>query len=496
MASQDEPSLLDKLDTVAPASLKSFDAFPKLPTTYKSRSEGRGFYTVLIGLVAFFLILNDITEFIWGWPDYEFGVDRDAGSFMNVNLDIVVNMPCRYLTVDLRDVVGDRLYLSKGFRRDGTLFDVGQATSLKEHAAALSARQAVSQSRKTRGFFAWLGSSGSSGYKKTYNYKPDGGSCRVYGSVGVKKATANLHITTLGHGYTSRVHVPHDQMNLSHVITEFSFGPFFPEIAQPLDNSFELTTDPFVAYQYYLRVVPTTYVAPRSKPLDTNQYSVTHYTRVLSHDNGTPGIFFKFDIDPIRLTIIQRTQSFVQFLIRCFGVIGGVFVCASWALRIGSHAVEIVTGPSDGGALAPQTAARASGLRTKWGGENLRARPGSLGRVVRQGNSWVVEGGSPYTSYAGSPASPFPASPYSPAPPSAVPPPPMSARSLSGPSAPSAHGLGLTPGAYEPGDPPASARSPYSPHPAAASPLTNYSVFPPTPAPGAGFPRRAEVVSV
>lgn len=32
-------------------------------------------------------------------------------------------------------------------------------------------------------------------------------------------------------------------MNLSHVITEFSFGPYFPDITQPLDNSFELTQD-------------------------------------------------------------------------------------------------------------------------------------------------------------------------------------------------------------------------------------------------------------
>lgn len=33
------------------------------------------------------------------------------------------------------------------------------------------------------------------------------------------------------------------EMNLSHVITEFSFGPYFPDITQPLDNSFELTHD-------------------------------------------------------------------------------------------------------------------------------------------------------------------------------------------------------------------------------------------------------------
>ena len=32
-------------------------------------------------------------------------------------------------------------------------------------------------------------------------------------------------------------------MNLSHVITEFSFGKYFPEITQPLDNSFEVTHD-------------------------------------------------------------------------------------------------------------------------------------------------------------------------------------------------------------------------------------------------------------
>ena len=30
-------------------------------------------------------------------------------------------------------------------------------------------------------------------------------------------------------------------MNLSHIITEFSFGPHFPDIVQPLDDSFEAT---------------------------------------------------------------------------------------------------------------------------------------------------------------------------------------------------------------------------------------------------------------
>ena len=93
------------------------------------------------------------------------------------------------LSVDLRDAVGDRLYLSDSFRRDGTLFDIGQATSLKQHAAALSARQAVAQSRKSRGLFATLFRKANDGYRPTYNYKPGAAACRVFGTVGVKKVT-------------------------------------------------------------------------------------------------------------------------------------------------------------------------------------------------------------------------------------------------------------------------------------------------------------------
>ena len=73
-----------------------------------------------------------------------------------------------------------------------------------------------------------------------------------------------------------------------------------------------------MAYQYFLAVVPTTYIAPGTKALHTNQYSVTHYTRILEHDSGVPGIFFKFDIEPLNMVVHQKTTTFVQFLIRYF----------------------------------------------------------------------------------------------------------------------------------------------------------------------------------
>ncbi|KAJ6543569.1 DUF1692-domain-containing protein [Mycena vulgaris] len=510
MSFDGEASILEKLDAAVPAPLAQFDAFPKLPSTYKSRSDSRGFLTIFVGLVTFMLMLNDIGEFIFGWPDHEFSVDTVQGSVMSINVDLVVAMPCSFISVDLRDAVGDRMFLSAakgGIRRDGTKFDVGQASTLKEHSEALSVRQAVSQSRKSRGFFSSILQWDSTPYMPRYKHEPDARGCRISGQLDVKKVTANLHITTLGHGYASHEHVDHSLMNLSHVITEFSFGPYFPDITQPLDNSFEVTHDPFVAYQYFLHVVPTTYVAPRSAPLHTNQYSVTHYTRVLSHHSGTPGIFFKFDLDPMSLTIHQRTSSFLQLIIRCVGVIGGVFTCMGYAIRVTTAAVEAVTGDS-AGEITPSATASASALRTKFSGASLRSRPKS-GRLIPQGNGWVLEstpgspaaygGGSPYgTPVSASfptPASPYAASPNGPYTPGA-----------SQPGTPSGVGLGFPSGTFGPGapPPPMSARSssglaPRTPGVSSPRPLSvgggmgsmpgtpQYGVFPPTPLPGSGF---------
>jgi hypothetical protein len=99
---------------------------------------------------------------------------------------------------------------------------------------------------------------------------------------------------------------------------------------------------------FYLHVVTTTYVAPRSQPLHADQHSVTHYERMLKLHSGVPGIFFKFDIEPVRLTLIQRITTLAQFFNRSVplppfgvlspssslfhrgvGVIGGIFVSAS-----------------------------------------------------------------------------------------------------------------------------------------------------------------------
>jgi endoplasmic reticulum-Golgi intermediate compartment protein 2 len=175
---------------------------------------------------------------------------------------------------------------------------------------------------------------------------------------------------------------------------------------------------------------------------------------------------------------------------RWAGVVGGVFVCASWALRATDRMITVVIGPDDTDSIAPTPDSPRS-RRRKWTGTALRARPGS---TPYRPASWADNGGggsSPYSSnysgssHAGSPSAGSPMlsySPYSPMAPS-----PLSGRtpSSTGFSAPgSASGLGLPPNLFGQGPPPSS-RTPAtaatlgSPVPGLSTPP--YSPFPPTP---------------
>lgn len=345
-------NILAELDKIAP--IKSFDAFPKVQSTYTTRSRRGGILTAVVGVIIFLLTLNDLGEYLYGEPSYEFHVDREITSDLQLNVDLTIAMPCHFLSIDLRDVVGDRLHLSDDFVKDGTTFEVGRATSMNpSQPTAPSAHKIIrdahrsprpgkslshtSTKRRTlSGISALFSRSPNphSAYRPTRNLVQDGPACRIYGSVGVKKVTANLHITTLGHGYMSWEHTDHKLMNLSHIIHEFSFGPFFPAIAQPLDLTYETATEPFTIYQYFLSVVPTTYINARRNIIRTSQYAVTDYSRVVEHGRGVPGIFFKFDLEGLSMTVQERTTTLYQFLIRLVGVIGGVWTTAAFALRV------------------------------------------------------------------------------------------------------------------------------------------------------------------
>lgn len=54
----------------------------------------------------------------------------------------------------------------------------------------------------------------------------------------------------------------------------------------------------------------------------------------MAHGQGVPGIFFRYDLEPIHVTVQETSVTLAQFLLRIAGIIGGIWVCASYAVRV------------------------------------------------------------------------------------------------------------------------------------------------------------------
>jgi endoplasmic reticulum-Golgi intermediate compartment protein 2 len=149
--------------------------------------------------------------------------------------------------------------------------------------------------------------------------------------------------------------------NFSHHINELSFGPFYPSLVNPLDNTYAATENHFFKYQYYLSVVPTVYTTdPKSlRNIDkwvespssgsdgldqhpyrysknhvfTNQYAVTEQSHHVQ-ENQVPGVFVKFDIEPILLTIAEEWASIPKLFVRIVNVVSGVLVAGGWCFQL------------------------------------------------------------------------------------------------------------------------------------------------------------------
>lgn len=160
--------------------------------------------------------------------------------------------------------------------------------------------------------------------------------CNLYGSVEVPRVAGNIHFAPGRSFQHASMHV-HDMVsftvqnfNVSHTITQFSIGKPYPgQPRNPLDAHTKTLKkeDGNGMFQYYVKVVPTDYVDARGRVTATNQYSVTEHFRPvsLSRGSGLPGVFFFYDVSPIRVTVEQQNRSFLHFLTQLCAIIGGVF---------------------------------------------------------------------------------------------------------------------------------------------------------------------------
>lgn len=95
-------------------------------------------------------------------------------------------------------------------------------------------------------------------------------------------------------------------------------------------------------YQYFLKVVLTDV---QSGPFhaQTYQYSITERDYAINHDagqHGIAGIYFKYEIEPIKVTIVEHGATFVQFVLRLCALVGGVFAISGFLNQLCSYLAD------------------------------------------------------------------------------------------------------------------------------------------------------------
>ncbi|CAK4030580.1 ER-derived vesicles ERV41 [Lecanosticta acicola] len=366
-------------ETNALNAVKAFDAFPKTKPSYTERTSTGGVWTVILICASLALAWSELTRWWKGETTHSFAVEQGVGHDLQINLDVVVAMKCEDIHVNVQDSSGDRIMAGQALGKDATTWTQWGANrkahalgATKEERLDLSGYPGFGEYRE-EDVHDYLGAAqtGRKKFKKTPKV-PTGqqaDSCRVFGSMHGNKVQGDFHITARGHGYMEfGAHLDHNAFNFSHHINELSFGPFYPSLTNPLDNTYATTDAHFYKFQYYLSVVPTIYTTDTNslRRIDkyhespssgedglkhspyrhsthtvfTNQYAVTEQSHAVP-ENAVPGVFVKFDIEPIQLTIAEEWNSFPALFIRLVNVVSGLLVAGGWCFQISEWAKDV-----------------------------------------------------------------------------------------------------------------------------------------------------------
>ncbi|KAK6459254.1 putative ER to golgi transport [Scheffersomyces xylosifermentans] len=326
------------MDAVAKR-VRTFDAFPKVDSQHTVRSQRGGLSTLITIFCGLVIVWVEIGGFLGGYVDRQFIVDNEIKSASSINLDMLVAMPCEFLHTNVEDITNDRYLAGETLNFEGTNFFVPSLFNINNENDAHDTPEideVMQESLKAE--FRLEGARANEGAP----------ACHIFGSIPINHVKGDFHITGKGFGYRDRSNVPFEALNFTHVIQEFSFGDFYPFINNPLDATGKVTEDRLHEFVYVAKVVPTLYQR-LGLIVDTNQYSLTEQHRVHKvgkdgRPSGFPGIYFKYDFEPIKLIIAEKRISFLQFVARLATIGGGLLILGGYLYRLYERLLLILFG--------------------------------------------------------------------------------------------------------------------------------------------------------
>ncbi|XP_019867900.1 endoplasmic reticulum-Golgi intermediate compartment protein 2 [Aethina tumida] len=332
--------------------VKKLDMFPKIEETFKEPTKIGGTFSVVSFLIIGFLIYSEFRYYLDSKFTFKFSPDVELSQKLKINIDITIAMPCQNLGADILDSTNQNTYKFGTLEEEDTWFDLAPNQRLhfenKQHFNSYLREEyhAVKDLLWKNSFSSHFGELPPRSHFPDVPYD----ACRIHGTLELNKVAGNFHITAgkslslpRGHIHISAFMSDRDY-NFSHRINRFSFGDPSPGIVHPLEGDEVISKHGMTLYNYFIEIVPTS-VKTFLTTVDTFQYSVKELSRPIDHEKGShgmPGLFFKYDVSALKVTVMQERDNFGMFLARLCSIIGGVYVCSGIVNRIVQIIINLI----------------------------------------------------------------------------------------------------------------------------------------------------------
>ena len=343
-------------------------------------------------LVVFFLLLAEWSNYRQVRVSPELVVDLSRQERMSININITFPIiPCGMLSLDLMDTAGEQQHniahdmvksrldqngriiskerLALGSQRDGPKRAAdycGPCYGARPDGECCNDCESVRDAYSAKGWniedLDAIAQCKDEHYKEQLAEQSHEG-CNVAGTLHVNKVIGNFHLAP---GRT--IHTPQGDIHVhdlsqymmdptkhafSHRIHHLSFGPTDAGHMRknPLDGVEKDAPESTYNYIYFLKCVATSVYKLHSKePIESMTYSVTAHERSTNggvdkkdptHVNargGIPGVFFAYDISPLKLIEREERGRFAAFMTAAMSSIGGIIAIAAFFDR----AIEVV----------------------------------------------------------------------------------------------------------------------------------------------------------
>lgn len=319
--------------------VKRFDLYRKVPRDLTEPTLSGAAVSCCAICVGLYLFATEFFQFIQRRLESNMFIDESKSEEkLQINLDVTLPaMPCELLSFDAQDVMGSHEVDAHGNLWKERLTSRGDVIGREE----IKNSHYGASSTLTRHF--------SFGYsnddiERIRNMIHSGEGCRVKGFVRVNKVPGNVHLSTYSHSYLfGSLYQETRNLNISHTINHFSYGPSVDVsyiqqhfagtgVVSPLDNTLQIVTDKregalaeSAIFEYYTKVVPTTYVPLGRPPLHVYQFTASS-NKIMNQQ--MPSLYFRYDFSPVTVEYKEARESLSQFLIHICAVIGGIFTMA------------------------------------------------------------------------------------------------------------------------------------------------------------------------